>query len=145
MGFRFPLASVLRWRENIEKREELALQNLQIEMTRVQLRIEEITEEIAKANREREESLQRWMQAFELNGLQNEMSAAVDARQRYTETLAVLKKQKEAQMIVYLVARSNRRMLTDLEKQHRIAWQQQQERTDQKRLDDVFTSRLIRG
>jgi len=145
MGFRFPMASVLRWRESIEKREERAMQNLQIEMTRVQLRIEEITDEIAKANRELEESLQRWTQAFELNGLQNEMNAAVDARQRLTETLAVLKKQKEAQMIVYLVARSNRRMLTDLEKQHRLAWEQQQERTDQKRLDDVFTSRLIRG
>ena len=145
MGFRFPMASVLRWRESIEKREERAMQNLQIEMTRVQLRIEEITDEIAKANRELKESLQRWTQAFELNGLQNEMNAAVDARQRLTETLAVLKKQKEAQMIVYLVARSNRRMLTDLEKQHRLAWEQQQERTDQKRLDDVFTSRLIRG
>lgn len=145
MGFRFSMASVLRWREGIEKREELTLQQVQFELNRVRQRIEEITEDLVKANRQREEALQDWMQASELNGLNDEMSAAANARQILIETMATLRKQKEEQMAVYRAARVNRRMLTDLEKQHREAWEQEQDRTDQKRLDDVFTARLIRG
>jgi len=55
MGFRFPLASVLQFRESIEKREELALQKVQFEVARVRRRIDELTEELAKASDEREE------------------------------------------------------------------------------------------
>ena len=47
MGFRFTLDSVLRFREGIEKREELALQKVQFEVSRVRRRIEELTEELA--------------------------------------------------------------------------------------------------
>jgi flagellar export protein FliJ len=145
VGFRFPMASVLRWREGIEKKEELALQQVQFEVNRVQKRIDEIAEEIAKARREREEALQSWTQANELQGMQDEMNAAADARQILIETLATLKKQKEVQMALYRAARMNRRMLTDLEKRQRETWEHEQVRADQKRLDDVFTSRLIRG
>lgn len=145
MVFRFPMASVLRWREGIEKKEELALQQVQFELTRVRNRIDEITEELAKASRDREEALQRWTQANELRGMQDEMNAAADARQILLETLATLKKQKEEQMAIYRAARVNRRMLTDLEEQQRETWEQEQVRADQKRLDDVFTARLIRS
>jgi flagellar export protein FliJ len=145
VGFRFPMASVLRWREGIEKKEELALQQVQFEVNRVRKRIDEITEEIAMARREREEALQSWTQANELQGMQDEMNAAADARQILIETLATLKKQKETQMAVYSAARMNRRMLTDLETRQRETWEHEQVRADQKRLDDVFTSRLIRG
>lgn len=145
MSFRFPMASVLKWRESIEKREELVLQQVQFELTRVRRRIEEITEVLAKANQEREVALQNWMQAAELKGLQDEMGAADDARKILVDTMAALRKQKEEQMAVYRAARVNRRMLTDLEQQQRETWEQEQDRKDQKRLDDVFTARLIRG
>jgi flagellar export protein FliJ len=145
MGFRFTLDSVLRFREGIEKREELALQKVQFEVARIRRRIDELTEELAKAGNEREEALQTWMQAFRLKDLQDEMSAAVEARQILLETLETLKSQREAQMKVYQAARVNRRMLTDLQKQQRETWEQSQHRIEQKRLDDVFASRAHRG
>jgi flagellar export protein FliJ len=121
------------------------LQQVQFELNRVRHRIEEITEDLVKASRQREESMKSWMQASELQGLNDEMSAAADARQILIETMATLRKQKEEQMGVYRAARVNRRMLTDLEKQQREIWEQEQDRTDQKRLDDVFTARMIRS
>jgi flagellar FliJ protein len=145
MGFRFTLASVLRFREGIEKREELSLQRVQFEAARVRRRIDELTEELAKAGGEREEALQSWMQAFRLKNLQDEMNAAVELRRTLLETLATLKKQSEEQMKIYQAARVNRRMLTDLQKQQREAWEQNQLRIEQKRQDDVFTARLQRG
>jgi flagellar export protein FliJ len=136
---------VLRFREGIEKREELALQKIQREAARVRRRIDELTEGLAKAGNEREDALQGWMPAFRLKDLQDEISAAVDARQVQLETLATLKSQGDEQMKVYQAARVNRRMLTDLQKQQREAWEQSQLRMEQKRMDDVFASRAQRG
>ena len=145
MGFRFTLASVLRFREGIEKREELSLQKVQFEVARVRRRIDDLTEELVKAGNEREEALQNWMQAFRLKNLQDEMNAAVEMRQTLLENLATLQKQSEEQMKIYQAARVNRRMLTDLQKQQRETWEQNQLRIEQKRMDDVFTARLQRG
>jgi len=85
------------------------------------------------------------MQAHYLKNLQDEMNAAIETKQTLLETLAELKKQSEAQMKVYQAARVNRRMLTDIQKQQREAWEQNQLRIEQKRQDDVFTARLHRG
>ena len=145
MGFRFTLASVLRFREGIEKSEELALQKIQFEVAGVRRRIDELTEELAKAGTEREEALQSWMQAYRLKDLQDEMNAAIEARENQLETLTTLNSQRDAQMKLYQTARMNRRMLTDLHKQQREAWEANQLRTDQKRQDDIFSSRLQRG
>ena len=145
MGFRFTLESVLRFREGIEKREELALQRVQFEVARVRRCIEELTQELAKAGNEREDALQSWMQAFRLKDLQDEMNTAVETREALLEDLATLKRQSEERMKIYQAARVNRRMLTDLQKQQREAWEQQQLRIEQKRQDDVFTARLQRG
>ena len=144
MGFRFALASVLRFREGIEKREELSLQRVQFEMARVRRRIDELTKELATAGNEREEALQNWMQAFRLKNLQDEMNAAVEARQSLLGTLATLKKQSEEQMKIYQAARVNRRMLTDLQKKQQEVWEQNQQRVEQRRVDDTFTARMQR-
>jgi len=144
MRFRFTLASVLRFREGIEKREELSLQRVQFEMARVRRRIDELTKELATAGNEREEALQNWMQAFRLKNLQDEMNAAVEARQSLLGTLATLKKQSEEQMKIYQAARVNRRMLTDLQKKQQEVWEQNQQRVEQRRVDDTFTARMQR-
>ena len=145
MRFKFTLASLLRVRESMEQREELLLMEVQFEIAAVQRRIDELTAEIAKASDGREKALQTWMQACELQSLQNEMSAAVQAKKAMSETLAALKKQRDAQMKLYQAARMNRRVLTDLEGRQRGAWERDQLRTDQKRLDDIFGARIQRN
>jgi flagellar FliJ protein len=145
MGFRFTLASVLRFRESIEEREELALKKVEFELARVRRRIDELTQELAKASDERDAALQKSMEAFRLKNWQDEMNASSETKQILVETLATLKSQRDAQMRLYQAARVNRRTLTDLQKQQQGLWEQEQVRIEQKQLDDIFSSRLQRS
>ena len=145
MAFRFPLASVLRVREGIEKREEVALQRVQLEVARVQRRIDELTEELAAASKAREEALQEAIQASRLQSMQIEIDAIVDARQTLFTTLQTLKRQRDAQMKLYRIAHSGRQMVFDLLTQQKDAYEHEQVRIQQKRLDDIMASRWRRS
>lgn len=144
MPFRFPLASVLRVRKSIEKREEVTLQGVQLEVARVRRRIDELTEELARSSQARERALRRTIPANQLQTMQVEMNAAVEARQILSDTLHALKHQRDLQMKVYTKAHCGRQMLTDLLAQQKSAYEQDQMRTQQKRLDDIIASRWQR-
>jgi flagellar export protein FliJ len=136
---------VLRVRENIERREELALQRAELEVARVRLRIEELSEEWARALKAREQALQQSVPAHELQGMQAEMDAIVEAKEILLETLESVKQQRDAQMKLYQAAHNGRQMLTDLSAQKKNEFELEQDRAQQKRLDDIFASRWQRN
>jgi flagellar FliJ protein len=145
MAFRFSLASVLRVRESIERREELALQKAEQELARVRRRIDELAGEIAKAVDAREKALQQAIQAHRLQSMDAEINAAGETKQTLLETLQTLQQQRDAQMKLYQAAYNGRRMLTDLSEQQKTEFEQEQDRAQQKRLDDIFASRWQRN
>jgi flagellar export protein FliJ len=145
VAFRFSLAQVLRVRESVEKREEQALQRAEQEVAQTQRRIEDLTNEMAKVEHAREEALLRSIRAIDLQGMQAEMEAAVEARQTLLDTLETLKEQRDLQMKLYQEAHNGRQMLTDLEEEHRAEYEQEQTRAQQKRLDDLFAARAQRN
>lgn len=145
MPFRFPLASVLRVRESIEKREEVALLALQLDVARVRRRIDELTNEMGKAWQEREQALQRTICANRLHTMQAEMNAAAEAKQIMLESLQTLKRQRDAQMKIYRSAHTGRQMITDLFNQKKSAFEQEQLRIEQKMVDSVVTARWQRS
>ena len=145
MPFRFPLVSVLRVRESIEKREEVALQRVQLEVARVRRRIDELTAEIAASCQAREKALQQRMQANHLRTMQMEINAAVEAKQILSNTLLTLLHQRDAQMKLYRTAHSGRQMLTDLLAQKKSAYEHEQMRVQQNRLDDIVATRWQRN
>ena len=145
MAFRFSLASVLRVRESIERREELALQKAEQELARVRRRIDELTGEIAKAVEAREKALQQPIQAYKLQSMDAEINAGAEAKQTLLETLQTLQQQRDAQMKLYQAAYNGRRMLTDLSAQQKTEYELEQDRAQQKRLDDIFASRWQRN
>jgi flagellar export protein FliJ len=145
MPFRFSLASVLRLRESIEKREEVALKTVQLEVLRVRRRIDELTDEMTKAWEERERALQKPIQATHLQALQAEINTAEEARQILIETMHTLRQQRDAQMKNYKTARSERQMLTNLSAQKKSAYEQDQARRQQKSLDDIVAARWQRS
>lgn len=144
MAFRFTLAQVLRVRESIERREELALQRAELEVVRAQRRIEELTTELAKVGRERDESIVRSIKAYELQCMNAEMNAIAAAREEVFTVLQELIQRRDAQRRVYQTAHSARRMLTDMSAQQRTEYEQEQTREQQKRLDDIFAARMQR-
>lgn len=145
MPFQFSLASVLRLRESIEKREEVALKMVQLEVARVRRRIDELTDEMKMAWEEREKALQTPTQAAHLHVLQAEINAVEEAEKVLNETLATLKQQRDVQMKNYTVARSERQMLTNLFAEKKSVYEQEQARRQQKRLDDIVAARWQRS
>ena len=145
MPFQFPFASVLRFRESIEKREEVALQTIQLEIARVRRRIDELTDEMTRVWQKREKALQKAIQANRLQTMQIEINAVVEAKQKLSETLQTLKLQRDEQMKNYRTARRQRQILTDLLAQKKSAYEQEQTRREQKMLDDIVAVRWQRG
>ncbi|HEX4285468.1 MAG TPA: hypothetical protein VHZ28_10255 [Terracidiphilus sp.] len=145
MAFRFTLEQVLRVRESLERREEIMLQRAEADVARVLRRIHEITEQLAELARLREENLKQPLQAYELQGMDAEIYAAFEERKAQLEALQVVQQKRDEQRKLYQTAHNGRRMLTDLEEQQRIEHEQEQVRVQQKRLDDLFASRMQRG
>ena len=145
MGFRFPLASVLRLRESVEQREELTLQRAQYELERMRQRIDELTAELVTAGLQRELILLQSTEAYRLQDMQAGIQIAKDTREKLIETLESLKIARDHQVKVYQAARVSRGMLSDLRAEQRNAWELEQARIEQKWLDDVFATRFQRG
>jgi flagellar export protein FliJ len=145
MAFRSALKPVLSVREIIEKREEVALKRAQLEVTRVRRRIEELTDELAKANLERDQALLKSVQANRLQSMQGEINAANETKQLLNDTLKTLKSQRDTQMKVYTTAHSGRRMLSEFLAQQKNQYEQEQMKVQQKRLDDIVATRWQRN
>jgi flagellar export protein FliJ len=144
MAFRFALATVLRFRESVEKREELALQKILLEMARVRREIERLTAEIAAAQEARNQAMQNPLPASHIQGMLNEMDAATERRKTLRESLESLERQYQLQTKKYQAAHRDRQMLSDMRTKQRDVYEQEHTRTMQKFLDDIFAARSHR-
>jgi flagellar FliJ protein len=145
MAFRFPLATVLRVKESLEKREERALQRIQLEMARVTHQMEELAEAMTRAYAVRNRVLQQAMPAGQLHTMLWEAQAAVEAKSALRITLQELEEQRLKQMKVYLAAHREHETLINLFNEQRDAYEVEQTRAQQKYLDDIFIARRQRG
>jgi flagellar FliJ protein len=145
MAFRFPLATVLRVKEGLERREERALQRIQLEMARVAHRIDELTVAIEKAHAARNQVLQQAVPAGQLHTMLWEAKAAEDLKNALRITLQGLEEQRLKQMKVYLAAHREHETMINLFKEQRSAYEVEQTRAQQKYLDDIFIARRQRG
>lgn len=145
MAFRFPLGSVLRFRESVEKREELALQKALLEIARVRAQIERLSAEIATAQNASNSALRQTMTAFQLQTMLMGIDAAIARRKTLVDSLPALERQCEACLKAYQNAHRDRRMLTEMETRQRDEYDQQRARMEQKFIDDVFAARAQRS
>jgi flagellar export protein FliJ len=145
MAFRFTLATVLRFRESVEKREELALQKIILEIARRRIEIERQTEEIAAAQEAINRTMQKPISAYHLQGMLNAANLIVDRKKALVESLVPLERKREMQMKAYQAAHRDRQMLSDMARRQREAYEQTQARAQQKFLDDIFAARAQRS
>jgi flagellar export protein FliJ len=145
LPFRFSLASVLQLRKSIERHAETSLMSAQREIARVHHRIDELTDEMAKACQEREETLRNSTPAVCLQAKQAEISAVIEAKRTILESLQTLKLQQDNQMKAYKAAHRDRQALTDLRTHQKTLYEQEEVRRQQKQLDDIFASRWLRN
>jgi flagellar FliJ protein len=145
MAFRFALATVLKIRENIEEREERALQKIQSEIVRVQNQIEELNAQIARAHREREQALLNPLPAAHLQAMLSDAESAGEKRKVLFHNLSLLEQKRLEQVKIYQAAHRDRETLTDMAQRQREVYEQEETRAQQKTLDDIFMSRRHRS
>lgn len=145
MAFRFSLATVLRFRESVEKREELALQRVLLEVGRARREIEQLNAVIAAAHQARNEAMQNPLPASHIQDMLNDVAMAANRRKQLLESLETLERQLALQMQKYQDAHRDRQMLSDMRTKKRDAYEQEQTRTAQKVLDDIFGARSQRN
>lgn len=144
MAFQFSLATVLRVRESVEKREERALQTIQFEMARVMRELEELSAAMEHAHQAQEQALLQSLPAGHLHSFQWEAQAALEKQKALHHQLRNLEQERDKQIDVYRAALRDREMLTDMLEKQRAAYDQEQLRTQQKTIDDIFTARRHR-
>jgi flagellar export protein FliJ len=145
MAFRFPLATVLTLRESMERREERALQLIQMEMARVQRQIESLDEAVAKAHAAMNQSLQAPTFGCELQWALAKCKAALEEKNALLRTLQELEQQRQKQMQIYQLAHRDHETIIKLFHEQRDAYEIEQSRREQKYLDDVFMARRHRA
>ncbi len=145
MAFRFPLATVLRYRESIEKREELELQKLFLECARIRREIDRLTEDIANTQEARSKAMLQPVMAVHIQTMLNAIDALADRRKALATSLDAVEQERELQAKKYHAAHRDRQMLSDMHERHREAYEQERDRAQQKVLDDIFAARAQRG
>src|SRR5581483_1759373 len=145
MGFRFSLAAVLRFRESVEKREELALQKLLLEMSRMRREIERLGTEIVRAHQAQNQAMQTPLAAVHLQSMLKEIDAIADRKKALIASLAALDREREIQTKKYPAAHRDRQMLSDMQSKQLDVYEQERARAQQKFLDDIFAARAQRG
>jgi flagellar biosynthesis chaperone FliJ len=80
-----------------------------------------------------------------LHTFQWEEQAALEKQKTLHHQLSNLEQERDQQIKVYRAALRDREMLTDMLDKQRAAYHQEQARTEQKTLDDIFTARRHRS
>jgi len=145
MAFQFPLAILLRFRQSVERREELALQRISHEIVQCRQQIDRLDARIAEAQKARTKALERPISAFQLQSMLSEARLAVELRHSLIDSLVPLEKKRIEQLAVYQAALRDRKILSELESKRFEAYKVEYERAQQKKVDDIFAARAHRS
>ena len=145
MAFRFRLETVLRFRDSVEKREELALRKALQDVARTRALIERIGQEIAAAQDARNTALEKTLAASQLQSVLRDIDAAIARRKALIDSLPGLERQCEMARKAYQAAHRDRQMLSDMEAKQQEEYAQERVRKEQKFIDDVFAARAQRS
>jgi len=145
MAFRFALAAVLKYRENLEQREYLALEKTQQEIVQTRIALDQCEERRSAATRRREADLRRGVTSVHLQAAYEEETALEEQGEKLRAQLRQLQVQRENCLKAYELARRNRELLDKLRIRQLDAYRRAQAKREQATLDDVFLSRRRRG
>jgi flagellar export protein FliJ len=144
MGFKFSLATVLRYREELEKREERTLEIRRETLARLEARLAEAKEHQRRLIAECESLLQRGAFGDDLHHATEQQEqwkrAEADLRKQISAALA----EYEQQMKTFLAARQKREILDELKSTKKDLYNARQERREQQTVDEIFIARLNR-
>lgn len=141
MGFRFPLATLLRLREIAEQREERLLGQILNQIVQGRQTLADLEVQRRNLIAQRELALQQTTSAFDIMGFYGRMQEIDTLEATGREHLAKLVTLREQQMKVYEAAHRNRELLSGMKGEQFEAYRREQTRQEQSAMDDNFSSR----
>jgi flagellar protein FliJ len=145
MPFQFPLATVLRYRESIEQREYFALEKIQQDIVRVELRIGQVENDCSAAAQNRISELAQGTRAATLQSAYEYQRALEQQIEALRTLLRELKTKWRQQLVSYELARRNRETLEKLREKQLEKYNRERAKREQAAIDDIFLSRRARG
>jgi len=145
MSFRFPLQAVLKYRENIERREYLALGRIHQQVAELEIQVRQAEELCAEATRKREAQTQRGMASVHLQEAYQHEQALEMRRDHLRSRLQQLRIKLEECRKAYELARQKHEIVDELRTQRFDAYRREQAKQQQLRIDDLFLSRRKRN
>jgi len=145
MAFRFSLAAVLKYRENIEQREYLALEKIHQEIGRVQAQVQQIESWLRAESQRREAELSRGIPSVHLQNAFEQELVLIRHRDLLQARLRELDVKRKQHLKTYEQARQKREILDELRSRQHAAYDREQTKRQQNTVDDIFLSRHGRG
>lgn len=141
MAFRFSLTAVLKYREDLEHREFLALEKLQNAVALAERKVVQIDEMFSTAEEHRKRELADGICGADLKSAYDYRVALEQQRQVLLARLQEAKLQWQRQLQSYQAARRSRETLENLRSQQLEAYTRAKAKQEQSALDDLFLSR----
>ncbi len=144
MSFQFPLAAVLRYRESIEQREYLALEKIQQDVVRVELRISQVESDWSAAIQKRTTDLAHGTRAAVMQSAYEYEGVLEQESERLRGQWQELKLKWRQQLASYELAQRNRETLEKLREKRLDAYNQERAKREQAVVEDLFLARRRR-
>ena len=141
MAFRFPLETLLRVRQGLERQHELRLQEANQRVAMLRQQIEDTHSEMRNISARRQPQLEIGISAAELHfdvlcqSVLTERQHALEKQLVEAESLRHLRSEE------FLQARRQREVIDTLRRHQLQDYQQEEARQNQRRLDDLFLLR----
>lgn len=144
MPFHFSLAAALKFRENMEQREYVALEKIQYEISETEALLLEVQQLREAAMQRTESELAQGIPALQLQDDRQQEAAIEQKRQALLARLRELKSQKLQRLKAYQLARQKREVLDELRGRQRGMYDREQAKRQQTLLDELFLVRRQR-
>jgi len=141
MPFHFPLSSLLRLRESLEKNELLRLQAFAAQIAQVRAEIESLDTQIESSRREVLEQAAAGISGAELHIAALGEFARLELRAKLIVRRDELERARQVQQVRYADARQRREILSNLQERQCSAYQHEQARREQQQVDELFLIR----
>jgi flagellar FliJ protein len=144
MAFRFSLAAVLKYRENLEQREYLALGRVHQEIAQVEAQLRRCEEWLSEITNLRTTETARGIASVHLQDAYEREHGLEIQRDELQVKRQELNMKRLQCLKAYELARQKREILEELRNQQLNTYVLDQSRREQRKVDDMFLSRLKR-
>lgn len=144
MAFRFPLETVLRYRKELEKREERILEQRREALALLQVELENLNRSRVEVTAARAVLLRKGLLGDDLHHHEFQLQQMDNLRADLAERIASAQAAYQEQMSSFLVARQKREILEELRNSQKNSYFEQQNRREQQKIDEIFSLRFSR-